>query len=112
MKSMKAMVTAVATVFGVPASSAGEPGRRVEITVDGNGFSPAEIRVAKDEAVTLVFKRTTDATCAKTVAFPDLSLEKQLPLGEAVSIAVPSANARTLTFQCGMGMFKSRVVIQ
>jgi plastocyanin domain-containing protein len=46
------------------------------------------------------------------VVFPDLKLEKPLPLNTPVSIEVPTGQARTLTFQCGMGMYKSAVVIQ
>lgn len=84
----------------------------VKITVDSAGFSPSSVTLAKDQPTTLVFTRTTDATCAKKVAFPELGVTKDLPLNEPVSIEVPVASARTLTFQCGMGMYKSKVVIQ
>jgi plastocyanin domain-containing protein len=108
MSSMKSIYAAVvATVLGAPAAKP----RVVNITVSGDGFSPAEVRVAKDEPTTLLFKRTTDSTCAKEVAFPDLGLKKALPLNESVPVEVPVTTARTLTFQCGMGMFKSAVVI-
>ncbi len=114
MSSMKSLfAAAVATVLGAPSAASAETKPRVvNISVSGGGFSPMEIRVAKDEPTTLVFKRTTDGTCAREVAFPELGLKKALPLNESVPIEVPAATARTLTFQCGMGMFKSALIIQ
>lgn len=106
---MKSMFAAAFTLLGAPG---GAPGRSVAVTVNGDGFTPSEIKVQKGETTTLVFTRTSDATCAKAVAFPELGLTKALPLNQAVEIEVPVASARTLTFQCGMGMYKSRVVIQ
>ena len=44
--------------------------------------------------------------------FPELSIKKDLPLKTAVSIVVPTGEARTLTFQCGMGMYKSKVLVK
>ena len=58
-----------------------------------------------------MFIRTTESTCAKQVVFPELKLEKELPLNVPVSLTIPTDDARRLTFQCGMGMYKSAVVI-
>jgi plastocyanin domain-containing protein len=90
-----------------PASGA----RAVPITVDGKGFAPASVNLKKSEKVQLVFTRTSDDTCATEVVFPEINVKKALPLNKAVAIDVPTDAARTLTFQCGMGMFKSKVVI-
>jgi plastocyanin domain-containing protein len=94
-------------------SAAAKPGegRVVPVQVDGNGFTPSRIELPKGQSATLRFTRTTDATCAKKVVFPALHLEKDLPLQRAVDIGVPTDVPRTLTFQCGMGMMKSSVVV-
>lgn len=87
-------------------------GKRVDIDVGEHGFTPSEVDVAKGERCTLVFTRTSNSTCAFEVVFPELKVTKDLPLERPVPIEVPTDEARTITFQCGMGMYKSKVVVQ
>jgi hypothetical protein len=54
---------------------------------------------------------TVDDTCATEVVFPELSIKKELPKNTPVSITVPTDKEQKLTFQCGMGMYKSSVVV-
>ena len=86
--------------------------QQTKVIVDDKGFTPSHVEVQKGKPASLVFVRMTDDTCAKEVVFPDLKLEKDLPLRTAVNIDIPTSDARTLTFQCGMAMYKSAVVIQ
>ena len=94
----------------IPPASPGV--QQTKVIVDDKGFTPSHVEVQKGKPASLVFVRTTDDTCAKEVVFPDLKLEKELPLRTAVNIDIPTTDARTLTFQCGMAMYKSAVVIQ
>jgi plastocyanin domain-containing protein len=84
----------------------------IAVVADERGFTPAAVETQKGSKLTLRFTRTTDATCADKVVFPEAGIEKDLPLKQAVDVSVPTNQARTLGFQCGMGMFKSAVVIR
>ena len=93
------------------ASATGE----ARIVADEHGFTPGSISVPKGPAgskATLTFVRTSDKTCATEVVFPELNVEKPLPLNVPVSLEVPSDAARTLHFQCGMGMFKGALLVK
>lgn len=83
----------------------------IPITVDADGFKPSKLKLKKGAPATMVFTRTTDDTCATEVVFPQLDIKKELPKGQAVSITIPTDKEQTLTFQCGMGMYKSSVVV-
>ncbi len=85
---------------------------KINVVVGDQGFQPADIKLQRGQAATLVFKRTTDDTCATQVEFPELKLKKELPLNQEVAIDIPTGEARTFGFQCGMGMYKSKIVVQ
>ena len=116
-----ACVVAVASLsVGCKRENPSDTTSRAAVPVDGhlrveageNGFSPATVAVAKGQKLTLDFVRTSQNTCATEVVFPELKIEKKLPLAESVPIEIPTGEARTLAFQCGMGMYQSKIVIQ
>jgi plastocyanin domain-containing protein len=85
------------------------------VTVGEHGFAPSSLTLPAGplgSKTTLTFTRTTDETCATAVVFPDLNIKQDLPLGRPTKIDVPTDTARTLGFQCGMGMYKSQVVVR
>lgn len=88
---------------------------RISIEVNRRGFSPDNISVAAKKPVTLVFTRTTDATCAKSVVVhvdDTKKIERELPLDKPVEIAVTFPKAGKLSYACSMDMVKGVVVVQ
>ncbi len=104
--------SATATDPGQATASATENAQVVDITAGADGFQPNLVQATKGQDLTLRFKRNTDGTCAKDVDFPELGIKRALPLNEAVTIRIPTSEARTIKFQCGMGMYESKVVIR
>jgi hypothetical protein len=92
---------------GPPPTPAAALGR-VEVT--SAGFQPSRIDVGSDRSI--VFRRTTDKTCATSVVFPGLGIEKTLPLSTDVAIDLPPGTKGELAFQCGMGMDRGKVVVR
>lgn len=93
-------------------SAAPVPSGGIPITVDKDGFKPSSIKFPKGTAnASLVFTRTSDDTCATEVEFPELKIKKELPKNTPVTVPIPTDKEQTLTFQCGMAMYKSSVVI-
>jgi plastocyanin domain-containing protein len=85
-----------------------------DITATDHGFSPTSLKLpggGPGSRATVTFVRTTDRTCATEVVFPSLNIDKQLPLNEVVSVDLPTDAPKTLTFQCGMAMYKGAVVV-
>jgi len=82
------------------------------VTVTDKGFSPTSLTLQRGEKGDIVFTRTSDETCATEVIFPELNVKESLPLKKPVTIKVPTENSRTFSFTCGMGMYKSQVVVR
>jgi plastocyanin domain-containing protein len=97
---------------GCKRSDAGTPG--ADVVASEHGFSPGSLKLTQGgpgSHAAVTFVRTTDKTCATEVVFPDLNLQRELPLDKVVSVEVPTDSPRTLTFQCGMGMYKGALVV-
>ncbi len=107
----KSDASAPMPVSSVPVSAPGQ----LRVVASEHGFSPGSLALpagAPGSKVAVTFVRTTDDTCATEVVFPDLDVKRDLPLNQIVSIDVPTGAARTLTFQCGMGMFKGQLLVK
>jgi len=86
---------------------------RVEVRVDDQGYHPATIRSAAGRSLTLVFRRADALNCGEKVKFPSMgNLERDLPVGQAVEVAVIVPASGELAFTCGMGMYRGSVMAQ
>ena len=108
---MRRTLIAMLCVAGaIAAGCAGTKQGEVAIVADGDGFKPARVEVPAGQPVTLVFKRTTDATCATEAVFAATGEEHALPLGQEVRVTITPAAGDTVRYACGMHMFLGEVV--
>jgi hypothetical protein len=99
------------TVEPPATASATSAARLVEITAGPTGFSPASVSAQPGEPLTLRFTRTTTSGCLSTIALPALKVERELPLGQPVDVAVAAPMQGALAFECGMGMVRGEVSV-
>lgn len=85
-------------------------GGRVAVAVEETGFVPAEIQVDRGKPVTLVFTRKVEHTCVDRVVFPAEGIDKELPMGKPVEVAL--APAADTSFRCPMGHAIGRVTVR
>jgi len=98
-----------------PAAKPAPTSRRIAITVTDRGFEPARVTVGRNEAVTLVFRRTSTKTCATDVhmTLPGGGrVDQQLPLDQAVAVPLRVAQPGELTYACGMDMVRGTIVVR
>ena len=88
------------------------PAGALRITVDGAGYHPASVTVPASRPATLVFTRTSDDGCGQQLVFPDINLQRDLPLNQPVVVTVNAPATGQLAFTCGMGMYRGSVVVQ
>lgn len=83
-----------------------------KIVVSKDGFAPQEISYKKGQLLKLAFVRLDDDNCGSEIVFKDLNIRKKLPVGEVVTVDVPTDKAGEINFTCGMDMMKGKIVIQ
>ncbi|NOT32808.1 MAG: hypothetical protein HOP12_01425 [Candidatus Eisenbacteria bacterium] len=82
----------------------------VTVLATSQGFEPAEIAVAKGQPATIVFKRTTNETCATEAVFGGVVGTHTLPLDQEVRVELAADRADSVRFACGMDMWKGVIV--
>lgn len=93
---------------GVPLESRSAP--RVSVTVDEKGYHPQNIDAKAERGLILAFKRTSNKGCGQNVVFPKHGIRRELPLNQEVEIPITPKRGETITFTCGMGMYKGSIV--
>ena len=83
--------------------------RRVSITASKDGYVPAEIPAKPNEKLMLVFTRTVEGECLAKVKTPD-GKEVALPMNQPVEVPVTAPATGSVTFVCGMDMFKGTII--
>jgi plastocyanin domain-containing protein len=88
-----------------------EDNQPIRVEVGSSGYSPKNIGVTKGQTITLEFHRQDEDNCGEKVVFPDLKLERDLPVGEKVLIEITAEKSGEIKFTCGMDMFRGRLLV-
>lgn len=97
-----AAALALAVAGGAEAGAPEGQGRRIELAVTGDGFTPTPVKVKKGEPLTLVVTRKTDRTCAKELVIPSEGLHVPLPLDRPVEVRLTPKKTGELKYGCAM----------
>jgi plastocyanin domain-containing protein len=81
------------------------------IVVKG-GYTPDVLVVKAGQPVRLNFNRQETASCSEMVLFPDFDKSAQLPTGETVPIEFTPEQPGEYDFQCQMGMFHGKLIVE
>jgi len=82
------------------------PGQIIEIHVKDGIYEPALIEAVVGKGISLKFVREDESACAGQVIFPELNVQKELPLGKPVVIRLVPKAAGNFSFHCQMGMYR------
>ena len=105
-------VLLMASCSEAPTPPLPEGATEVKVSVDDEGYHPAEVRAPAGKPVRLVFTRTTDDGCGQQLAFPDQKIRKDLPLNEPVAVDITMPASGKVRFTCGMDMYQGAVVVE
>ncbi len=118
MKTARRALLAAAAVLALAAPLAraaekapAKPARAVELTLTDAGLAPAEVKVAKGEAVHLGITRKTDRTCMTEVVIEGVGVKQALPLNKTVYVDFTPAKSGAFRVLCGMGMEFGKLVV-
>jgi plastocyanin domain-containing protein len=81
------------------------------IVVKG-GYTPGVLVVKAGQPVRLNFNRQETASCSEMVLFPDFDKSAELPTGETVPIEFTPERPGEYDFQCQMGMFHGKLIVE
>lgn len=82
------------------------------VEVTSSGYKPDSVEVEVGKPVTITFIRRTDQTCGTEIIFPDLKVNKPLPLNKPVEVSFTPEATGELRFTCHMDMLSGKVVVR
>jgi plastocyanin domain-containing protein len=85
--------------------------QEVAVIVKG-GYTPDVIVVKAGQPVRLHFTRQESAACSERVLFPDFNQNALLPEGEEVTLEFTPEKSGEYGFQCQMGMFRGKLIVE
>ena len=83
----------------------------IKITVDGKGYHPDQAKAPAGKPVRATFTRISDKGCGEKLVFPELKIERDLPLNVAVPVDFDMPSSGKIAFTCGMDMYDGALLV-
>jgi plastocyanin domain-containing protein len=121
---MKSMIVSIigALVITISASAAlakgkapggkGAEAQVIEISVTGEGFVPAQVKVKAGQPVKLIVTRKTASTCATEIVIKDFGIKQPLPLNQAVEVTFTPSKTGSFRYACAMDMIGGVIIVE
>lgn len=93
-----------------PAAAVDDGVQSATIRVSSEGFTPASLDLQPGVPARLTFLRVDENNCGTEVFFPELGIQKALPLNQPVVVEFTPKEGQTLNYACGMNMLKGKVL--
>jgi sulfite exporter TauE/SafE len=95
---------------GTPAAPAASE-NVILINARDNGYEPSLVHALADARLQLNIATVNTTSCARSIVFPDLGVEKTLPVTGMVTIDVPpQPRGKVMHYSCSMGMYLGQIV--
>lgn len=85
--------------------------QEAHIVVAG-GYSPATIKVRRDQPVRLIFDRRETSNCSEEIVIPDFGVRRFLPAHQQTAVDLPASGPGVHDFMCGMSMLHGRLIVE
>ncbi|HEX6189034.1 MAG TPA: cupredoxin domain-containing protein [Pyrinomonadaceae bacterium] len=82
------------------------------VKITTRGYEPYVLKFRRGIRTRVTFVRTTDATCANEVVFPEFGIRRELPLNQPVAITLTPTKKGEFSFTCGMNMMRGKLIVQ
>ena len=82
------------------------------VKITTRGYEPYVLRFRRGIRTRITFVRTTDATCANEVVFPEFGIRRELPLNQPVVVTLTPTKKGEFSFTCGMNMMRGKLIVQ
>ena len=94
------------------AATSGAGGIQEAVIVVEGGYSPAVVKVKRDQPVRLIFDRRETSSCSDEIVIPDFGIRRFLPAHERTAVELPASGPGEHELTCGMSMLHGRLVVE
>ena len=103
----------VLTTVGATDFAAAKPRlQTATVKITERGYEPYVLKFRRGIRTRITFVRTTDATCANELVFPEFGIKRDLPLNQPVVITLSPTKKGEFSFTCGMNMMRGKLIVQ